>query len=67
MHIGVRNADRFLREDELALLYAAWPAALEREAIRCAARGLWAWIQYVWAQYEQTPGEELGVSLDTTN
>jgi hypothetical protein len=62
----VRNVEQFLGTDELALLYATWPAAPEREAIRCATRGLWAWIQYVWAQCEQTLGEELGISLDTT-
>jgi hypothetical protein len=62
----VRNAEAFLREDELALLYAAWPAAPEREAIRRAARGLWSWIRYVWAQCEQALGEELDITLDTT-
>ena len=57
--------ERFLNEDELALLYAAWPQAPEREAIRRAARGLLEWIRYVWTQVEQTLGEELGISLDT--
>jgi hypothetical protein len=61
----VRNAERFLHKAELALLYASWPAAAEREAICYATRGLWAWTQYVWAQCEQTLGEELGISLDT--
>jgi hypothetical protein len=42
----VRNAEVFLSADELALLYAAWPAAPEREAIRRSTRGLWDWIQY---------------------
>jgi hypothetical protein len=37
----VRFVERFLRPDEIGLLYAAWPAAPEREAIRRAARGLW--------------------------
>jgi hypothetical protein len=59
-----RFVERFLREDELALLYAAWPAGPEREAIRRAARGLLEWIRYVWTQAEQTLGEELGISLD---
>ncbi|MDQ2997456.1 MAG: hypothetical protein M3R61_10420 [Chloroflexota bacterium] len=59
-----RFVERFLREDERALLYAAWPAGPEREAIRSAARGLLEWIQYVWTQAEQTLGESLGISLD---
>ncbi len=61
----VRFVERFLSEDELALLYAAWPQAPEREAIRRAVRGLLEWIRYVWTQVEQTLGEELGISLDT--
>jgi hypothetical protein len=61
-----RFVERFLREDELALLYAAWPSGPEREAIRRAARGLWEWTRYVWAQAEQTLGEELGISFNTT-
>ncbi len=60
-----RFVERFLRPDELALLYAAWPASPEREAIRRAARGLWNWTRYVWTQAEQTLGEELGISLNT--
>jgi Ser/Thr protein kinase RdoA (MazF antagonist) len=60
-----RFIERFLSDDELALLYAAWPAGPEREAIRHAARGLWEWTRYVWAQAEQTLGEQLGISLDT--
>jgi len=59
----VRFVERFLNEDELALLYAAWPQAPERHAIRRAARGLLEWIRYVWTQVEQTLGEELGISL----
>src|SRR5215212_5482401 len=59
-----RFIERFLREDEIALLYAAWPSGTEREAIRLAARGLWEWTRYVWTQAEQTLGEELGISLD---
>jgi hypothetical protein len=62
---AVRFVERFLNEDELALLYAAWPQAPEREAIRRAARGLLEWIRYVWRQVEQTLGEELDISLDT--
>ncbi len=62
---AVRFAERFLNEDELALLYAAWPQAPEREAIRRAARGLLEWIRYVWTQVEQTLDEELGIALDT--
>ncbi len=60
-----RFVERFLREDELALLYAAWPASPEREAIRRAVRGLLEWIRYVWTQAEQILGESLGISLDT--
>ena len=60
-----RFVERFLRSDELALLYAAWPVGPDREAIRRAARGLWEWTRYVWSQAEQTLGEELGISLDT--
>ena len=59
-----RFVERFLRPDELALLYAAWPASPKREAIRRAARGLWEWTRYVWMQAEQALGEELGISLD---
>jgi hypothetical protein len=62
---AVRFMERFLNEEELALLYAAWPQAPEREAIRRAARGLLEWLRYVWVQVEQTLGEELGISLDT--
>lgn len=62
---AVRFVERFLSEDELALLYTAWPQAPEREAIRRAARGLLEWIRYVWTQVEQTLGEQLGIDLDT--
>jgi hypothetical protein len=62
----VRNAEQFLRADELALLYATWPVAPEREAIRRAARGLWEWTRYVWTACEQTLGEELDISSNTT-
>lgn len=62
----VRHAEQFLRADELALLYATWPVAPEREAIRRAARGLWAWTRYVWTQCEQELGEALGIAVDTT-
>ena len=58
--------ERFLRPDELALLYAAWPAGPERVAIRRATRGLWEWTRYVWTQAEQRLGEELGISFDTS-
>jgi hypothetical protein len=61
-----RFVERFLRPDERLLLLAAWPAAPVREEIRRAARGLWQWTCYVWAQVEQTLGEELGISFDTT-
>jgi hypothetical protein len=60
-----RFVERFLHPDELVLLYAAWPAAPEREPIRRAVRGLWAWTRYVWTQVEQVLGAELGISLDT--
>lgn len=60
-----RYVERFLRADELKLLYAAWPASPERVAIRRAARGLLEWIRYVWTQAEQAFGEPLGISLDT--
>jgi hypothetical protein len=59
-----RFIERFLREDELVLLYEAWPSGPDREAIRRAARGLWEWTRYVWTQAEQTLGQELGISLD---
>ena len=61
-----RFIERFLRPEELVLLYAAWPTSPEHEAIRRAARGLWEWTRYVWAQAEQTLGEELGIVLDAT-
>ena len=60
----VRFVERFLREDELALLYSAWPAGSQRDAIRRAVRGLWDWTRYVWAEAEQTLGEPLAISLD---
>jgi hypothetical protein len=63
---NVRDAERFLSADELALLYAAWPVAPEREAVRRAARGLWEWTRYVWAACEQVLGEELGIEVDPT-
>jgi hypothetical protein len=59
-----RFVERFLHPDELVLLYAAWPAGPEHEAIRRAARGLWEWTRYVWSQAEQKLGEDLGISLD---
>jgi hypothetical protein len=59
-----RFIERFLSDAELALLYAAWPAGPEHEAIRRAARGLWEWTRYVWTQAEQQLGEELGISFD---
>jgi hypothetical protein len=62
----VRNAEQFLSADELALLYATWPVAPTQEAIRRAARGLWEWTHYVWAECEHTLGEELGIAVDTT-
>ncbi len=60
----VRYAERFLPPDELTLLYAAWPAAPEREAIRRAAHGLWEWTRYVWTEAEQKIGVTLDIPLD---
>jgi hypothetical protein len=59
-----RFVERFLRPEERALLYAAWPSGPDREAIRRAAHRLWEWTRYVWIQAEQQLGEELGISLD---
>jgi len=59
----VRFVEQLLRPEELALLYAAWPAGPEREAIRRAARGLWEWTRYIWTEAEQTLGESLAISL----
>jgi hypothetical protein len=59
-----RFVERFRHPDELALLYAAWPAAPEREAIRRAARGLLERTRYVWTQAEQKFGDSLGISFD---
>lgn len=61
-----RFIERFLRPEELELLYAAWPASPKPEAIRGAACGLWEWTRDVWVQAEQTLGEDLGIVLDTT-
>ena len=61
----VKSAEVFLRADELTMLNTAWQVASEREAIRGAARGLWEWTRYMWAQCEQVIGEELGIVVDT--
>ncbi len=60
----VRFVEQFLQPNEVALLYASWPAAPERDAIRHAARGLWEWTRYVWAEAEQKLGIELDIPLD---
>jgi hypothetical protein len=60
----VRFAEQFLRPDEVALLYSAWPAGPGRDAIRGAVRGLWEWTRYVWGEAEQTLGCSLGIPLD---
>jgi hypothetical protein len=61
----VRVVERFLAPEELALMYAAWPAGPERAEIRRATHGLWDWTRYVWAEAEQTLGESLGLTLDS--
>lgn len=60
----VRFAEQFLAPHEVALLYAAWPAGPEREAIRRAVQGLWAWTRYMWTEAEQTFGDLLDRPLD---
>jgi len=60
----VRFAEQFLRPDEVTLLYLAWPAGPERDALRAAVRGLWNWTRYVWDEAEQTLGGSLGSPLD---
>ena len=61
----VKSAEVFLRADELTMLNTAWQVASEREAIRGAARGLWEWTRYVWAERERALGEVLGIAVDT--
>jgi hypothetical protein len=61
----VRFVEQFLQPDEVALLYAAWPAGPERAAIRRAARGLWEWTRYVWAEAERVLGVRIEIPLDT--
>lgn len=60
----VRFAEQLLRPDEVALLYASWPAGPDRAAIRHAARGLWEWMRYVWAEAERVLGVRLDIPLD---
>jgi hypothetical protein len=60
----VRFTEQFLQPNEVALLYAAWPAAPTRDTIRHAVRGLWEWTRYVWAEAEQKLGVELDIPLD---
>jgi hypothetical protein len=55
---------QFLRLDELVLLYSAWPAGPQRDAIRRAVVGLWDWTRYVWTEAEQTLGDSLAIPLD---
>jgi len=55
---------QFLRLGELALLYSAWPAGPQRDAIRRAVPGLWDWTRYVWTEAEQTLGDSLAIPLD---
>jgi hypothetical protein len=60
----VRFAERLLHPDEVALLYAAWPAAPERDAIRRAVRGLWQWTRYAWDEAERMLSASLDIPLD---
>ena len=61
---GPRYVETLLAPEEAALLTAAWPAAPEREEVRRAARALWVWTRYVWAEAERALEARLEITLD---
>jgi hypothetical protein len=61
---GLRYVETLLAPEEEALMTAAWPAAPEREEVRRAARALWDWTRYVWAEAERVLEARLEITLD---
>lgn len=61
---GFRYVETLLTPEEQALLTAAWPAAPTRAEVRRAARALWTWTRYVWAEAERVLGAPLGIAVD---
>ena len=61
---GFRYAELLLSPAELGLVRAAWPATPTSAEVRRAARALWTWTGYVWAETERVLGRPLDVTFD---
>lgn len=61
---GFRYVEQLLSPEEQALMRTVHPSEPTREEVRRAARALWAWTRYVWAEAERVLGEPLGISVD---
>jgi hypothetical protein len=61
---GFRYAELLLSPAELGLVAAAWPAAPTTDEVRRAARALWTWTRYVWAETEGALGRPLEITFD---
>jgi predicted nucleotidyltransferase len=61
---GFRYAELLLSPAELRLMRAAWPATPTTDEVRRAARALWTWTSYVWAEIERGLGRALEITLD---
>jgi hypothetical protein len=61
---GYRYAELLLSPSELQLLRAVWPTAPTRAEVRRAARALWTWTRYVWAEMERVLGRSLEITVD---
>jgi Nucleotidyltransferase domain len=60
---GFRLAESVLAAHEQVLMTAAWPVAPARDEVRRAARGLWSWTRYVWAEAERATGAPIEIAV----
>lgn len=61
---GYRYVELLLSPDEQALLAETLVTAPRQDEVRRAARALWHWTRYVWAEAERVLGASLGIELD---
>ena len=61
---GFRYVEHLLSPAEEQLMHAAWPIAPNRAEVRRAARALWMWTRYVWADAERNLGQPLDLQVD---
>lgn len=61
---GPRYVEQIATPEEQQVMAAVWPTAPTQAEVRRAARELWTWTRYVWAEAERTLGQSLGITIE---